>query len=127
MASDAAAHALANKNDRAIVNMSMLRECFAVRRDQLRQTIGPLSLFAHVGIIEKRNATDRGKALIPALHPRMRGRRTRARSKKEKRFHELDVADFAVQSGERFFETFPEGDDAAFVSGHDKNPFRFHV
>ena len=43
---DSPAHALADQNCRSIVNMSSERERFAMCGNQLRQTIGPLPLFA---------------------------------------------------------------------------------
>ncbi len=89
--SDPPAHALADQNRRAIVNRSTLGERFAVRGNQLRQTIGPLPPFAHVGIIKKRHATDCGQAIFPALHPWMGGGRACSGSEKEKRFHALEA------------------------------------
>jgi len=84
MTSDAPAHALADQYGRVIGSLSILRERRSMRRDQLRQRIGPLPIFPHVIIIENRHSPDVCQARFPGLHPRMRRRRSRARSEKEK-------------------------------------------
>jgi hypothetical protein len=73
MAADAATHTFANQ-DRgdALVFLPRLSQRLPMRRDQSWQGIGALPLFAHIGVIEGLDLTDRRQMSFPALHPRMR-------------------------------------------------------
>src|SRR6266404_2826287 len=69
MTTNASAHALADKNDRNSRWLSRCGKRLSMRRDQLRQTIGPLPIFPQVIIIENRHPPDVRQALLPSLHP----------------------------------------------------------
>src|SRR6266404_2269248 len=84
MASDASAHALANENGRNTWWLSRRSERLSMRRDQLRQRIGPFPIFPHVIVIEDRHTPDACQPRFPGLHPRVRRSRSRTGSKKEK-------------------------------------------
>jgi hypothetical protein len=59
MTSDTATHTLADQDCRAIRARSRVGQRLPMGRHELRQAVGPLPIFSHVGIVENRDATNR--------------------------------------------------------------------
>jgi len=86
MTADPRAHAFADQKRRAVgaESRACLGQGGAMRRNQLRWTIGTFPAFAHVIVIKGLDRAEFLQARFPALHPGMRRRCTGPGRKKEK-------------------------------------------